>query len=267
MDELQVSDKMVETAENEALTGKGRVPVESARVIRKLRAREQWERYDSIVVGPGATNVSRGWFNNLQEFAKVSKLSWFGSRDSNVDLAYSNQQTERYDYAQDLYNMNVEFCAPPFLAEFARLGAPEKAAQMWWKEELPKLIAFEVLLADSDIIAQGPGTAFMAGRGNAGAFATDSGAAFYEGGNNGLANRDNGWSFPEPIMLAAQAKLTVRAFLAQPLKDALLNASGPGYMDVPKEDGTFVQVPNWFFIRVNMRGPRYMQLRGARSQG
>lgn len=266
-----MAEQVYTEAEREALElaarGSGRVDREAAQTVRRMRAREQWERYDTVIVGNGAADQSKGWFNTFTGFANVQQLSWFQSRDANVDLAYTNQRSERLDYAQDLYNLNVEYIAPSYLAEFDSAGELSKIAQALWTQELPKAMSFEVLLADSDIIAQGPGTAFMSGRGNAGMFATDSGASVFNGGNNGLANRDNGWSFPEPIMLAAQAKITVRAYIAQPIKDALRALIGPGswVFPNPSQPSGYYTMPQWFSIRVSLRGPRYMQLRGARS--
>jgi hypothetical protein len=239
--------------------------VKNADTVRTLRAREQWERYDTVIVGQGAQDQSKGWFNNFAGFAAVSQISWFQSRDSNVDLAYTNQKSERYDYAQDIYNCNIEFMSPAYQAEFDTLGESQKEALIIWTQELPKAMGFETLLADADIIAQGPGTAFMAGRGNAGGFATDTGASMVSGGNNGLAMRDNSWSFPEPIMIAAKAKLTVRAYIASPIKNLLAQLPGPGTVEIPNGLGGYITVPNWYGIRVSFRGPRYLQLRGARS--
>ena len=34
---------------------------------------------------------------------------------------------------------------------------------------------------------------------------------------------------------------------------------------VPDGAGGTVELPNWYIIRITMRGPRYLQLRGARS--
>ncbi len=239
--------------------------VTNAADVRALRSREQWERYDTVIVGAGAQDQSKGWFNNFTGFAGVSQLSWFQSRDSNVDLAWTNQKSERYDYAQDLYNCNIEFLSPAYQAEFDSLGESQKEALMIWNQELPKALGFEVLLADADIIAQGPGTAFMAGRGNSGLVATDTGSPLVSGGTNGLPVRDNAWSFPEPIMIAAKAKLTVRAYIAQPVKQLLAALPGPGMVTIPKGDGTYIESPNWYGIRITFRGPRYLQLRGARS--
>lgn len=239
--------------------------VKNAEAVRALRAREQWERYDTVIVGQGAQDQSKGWFNNFAGFAGVSQISWFQSRDSNVDLAWTNQKSERYDYAQDLYKCNIEFLSPAYQAEFDSLGEAQKAGLIIWTQELPKALGFEVLLADADIIAQGPGTAFMAGRGNAGGYATDTGSAFVSGGNNGLAMQDNAWSFPEPIMIAAKAKLTVRAFIGAPIKNLLAQLPGPGTIQIPNGLGGYIEAPNWYGIRVTFRGPRYLQLRGARS--
>jgi hypothetical protein len=66
-------------------------------------------------------------------------------------------------------------------------------------------------------------------------------------------------------MIAAKAKLTVRAYIAQPIKDLLAAIPGPGLSLYPNGTGGYVEKPNWYAIRVTFRGPRYLQLRGARS--
>lgn len=259
MDELEQAKEAEPQSDS-----RGRVM--NAADVRRLRNREQWERYDSIMVGPGASQVTKGWFNSFTEFARVSQIMWFQSRDSNVDLCYTNQRSERYDYAQDLYNFHLEFIASTFEAEFDSLGASAKAMQNIWCQELPKALGIEVLLADADIIAQGPATAFMAGRGNSGGYATDTGATLVHGGTNGVPNKENGWAFPEPIMIASHAKLTVRAQIGQPIKDLIQAMEGPGTSLYPNGQGGYVEKPNWYGVRATFRGPRYMQLRGARSR-
>lgn len=239
--------------------------VTNATAVRMLRNKEQWERYDSVVIGVGASSQSKGWFDTFQGLARVSQISWFQSRDSNVDTCWTNQKSERYDYAQDLYQLMVEFLCPTYMAEFSQDGAAAKYAQLLWTQELPKALGMEALLADADIIAQAPATAFPAGRGNIGMFATDTGASVLNGGNNGVATRENSWLWPDPVMIAAVAKLTVRAYIGQPINNVLREMPGPGISKIPKGDGTYIDVPNWFAIRCTFRGPRYMQLRGARS--
>ena len=260
-------DNMSEAERQQAADPKAdtRGRVTNAEYVRRLRNREQWERYDSIIVGNGAASQSKGWFNDFIALSRVSQISWFQSRDSNVDLCWTNQKSERYDYAQDLYQFMLEFLCPAFMAEFAEDAGAYKYAQLLWTQELPKALGTEVLLADSDIIAQAPATAFMAGRGNFGTFATDTAASMVVGGNNGVPAKENCWLFPDPVMIAAVAKLTVRAQIGQPVNDILREMPGPGVSLVPKGDGTYIEVDNWFAIRATFRGPRYMQLRGARS--
>lgn len=240
--------------------------VMNAGPIRALRSREQWERSDTLWIGQGAGDQSKGWFNTFAAAANVSQWSWFQGRDANVDLAYTNQKSDRYDYAQDLYTCEMEFLAPAFQAELADgNAAAAKAMQLIWTQEIPKALGCEVLLADADIIAQAAATSFMAGKGNTGSWATDSAGSMVFGGTNGVPSRGNAWQWPEPIMIAAVAKLTVRAFLATPLKSVLLNMPGPGVDLIPNGTGGYIEKPNWFGIRVTFRGPRYMQLRSARS--
>lgn len=264
----QVWDNMSPADQEQISTPKPdhRGRVTNSAPIRYLRSREQWERSDTLWIGQGAADQSKGWFNTFAAAANVSQWSWFQGRDANVDLAYTNQKSERYDYAQDLYTCEMEFLAPTYQAELVDgSAASQKAAQLIWLQEIPKALGVEVLLADADIIAQAAATSFMAGKGNFNAWATDSAGAMVNGGNNGAPNKGNAWQWPEPIMIAAVAKLTVRAYVATPLKSVLLNLPGPFNDLIPNGTGGFIEKPNWFGIRVTFRGPRYMQLRSARS--
>jgi hypothetical protein len=233
--------------------------------FRNARSREQYERYDSVCVFDGAESKTKGWFNSFAAFGNSTQLTWFASRDSNVDLAYSNSTSERLDQAQDIYSIQAAFYADTHQAQFASLSAQNQAAVLWWTQELPKYLALTALLGDSDILAQATADRFMAGAGNVGGFAQDTGASVVNGGNNGNADRTNGYHFPDPILLAAQSKLVVKGQIATPLKTSISDLLGPGYVEVPRGDGTYTRKPIQYGIKITMRGPRYLQLRGAYS--
>lgn len=246
------------------------IKVEKGRILnadafRAARSKEQYERYDTVCVYDGAESVTKGWFNSFARFAQGTKITWFASRDANIDLAYSNSTSERLDQAQDIYAVQIAFECDTHQAQFVDLSVQNQAAVTWWTQEVPKYMAFTVQLSDADILAQATGDRFMAGAGNVGGYAQDTGAAYVNGGNNGNADRQNGYCFPDPILCAAQAKLVVIGTLASPMREALQNLPGPGYVEVPKGDGTYVRKPIQYAIKVTMRGPRYLQLRGAYS--
>lgn len=237
----------------------------NAAEFRATRSREQFERYDSVMVFDGAESKTKGWFNTFAAFGRSTRLTWFASRDANVDLAYSNSTGERLDQAQDIYAVQAAFYADTHQAQFTDLSAQNQAAVLWWTQELPKYLALTVLLADADILAQATGDRFQAGAGNVGGYAQDTGASLVNGGNNANADRSNGYQFPDPVLLAAQSKLVVIGQVATPLKDAFMSLPGPGYVEVPDGAGSYVRKPIQYGIKVTMRGPRYLQLRSASS--
>jgi hypothetical protein len=66
-------------------------------------------------------------------------------------------------------------------------------------------------------------------------------------------------------MLAAKAKLTVRGSIDAPLRAMLASLPGPGAKRIPIGNGQYYEMPNWYGIRISFWGPRYLQMRGARS--
>lgn len=237
----------------------------NAEAFRNARSKEQFERYDSMMVFLGAEDKTKGWFNSFARFGQSNQLTWFASRDANVDLAYSNSTSERLDQAQDIYAIQAAFYAETHQAQFTDLSTQNQAAVLWWTQELPKYLALTVKLGDADILAQATGDRFQAGSGNVGGYATDTGASLVNGGNNANADRANGYQFPDPILLAAQSKLVVIGQLATPLKDAFQGLPGPGVVEIPNGLGGYITKPIQYGIKITMRGPRYLQMRSAYS--
>lgn len=262
---------------NEAARGGSRVPADLAEVIRATRAAEQWERYDSIVVGPGARNVDPGWFNTWADFANADELRWFSQRSSAVGRAYSNQQTERTDWAQDFYQTGIEWFAPAGLGEREQEILDSVIMPELFVRELPNRMSFNVTIAESDTIAEFPGSHAPSGYGTTGVEASQAPAPLMVPGQQGDAHVSNTWKWPEPVMLPAQGKITVRARIDQPIRRLLQSlTSCPGSKmlppcgisagnDINTNQPVYLEYPNWYVIRVFFRGPRYLQLRGARS--
>jgi hypothetical protein len=244
---------------------RGVVPPDFAEQVRKTRVAGMWSRYDSIVVGPGAENKSRGWFNSWANMASADVLELFSGRSSNAGKAYTNQNTERTDWAQDLYHTRIEFVAPPGLSELETDVNDGQTMPILFSQQFPDQMSTTILLADSDEIAKAPARHFPAGLG--GAYPTVFGAASPGaiGASNGDPHVSNAWVWPDPIMLAAKAKLTVRLALDAPLRAMLLGIGGPGYKEIPDGSGGVKKMPNWYIIRVSHWGPRFLQLRGGRS--
>lgn len=244
---------------------RGVIPPDAAAKIRAMRSAEMWDRYDSIVVGPTAALRSRGWFNSWIDFANADQLEWFSGRDTAAGPAYTNQNTERTDWAQDLYQTRIEFIAPPGLSDLETDVNDALTTPVLFTQQFPNLINIRVVLADSDEIMRAPASHYPAGLGPAYPFIAGAASPVALGASNGEPHVSNSFKWPDPVMLAAKAKLTVRGSIDAPLRALLQQMPGPGFKNVPIGGGNFAQVPNWYVIRISNWGPRYLQIRGARS--
>lgn len=246
--------------------GRGVVPHAEAAELRRTRSREQWERVDSIVIGRGATNTSRGWFNNWSDFANADKLQWFSGRDSNVGSSFTNQDGERTDWAQDIYDISCQFVAPPGIGDLETDGNDALNSPMFF-QMLSNALSLRVILSESDAIANAPADHFPSGFGTSYPLVASSGTSVVLKGNNGEPIVSNTWHFPVPIMLAAKSRITIEGRIDLPDRAMWAALTGPGDKNVPTGDpaAPFHLMPNWYKIKLTARGPRYLQLRGARS--
>lgn len=244
---------------------RGVIPPGAAQNIRKMRSAEMWTRYDTIVIGDGAANRSRGWFNNWTDFANADQLEWFSGRDTAAGPAYTNQNTERTDWAQDLYQTRIEFITPPGLSDLETEANDALVTPALFTQMFPNLINIKVVLADSDEIMRAPAAFYPAGLGPAYGSVSAAGSPTTFGATNGEPHVSNNFPWPDPIMLAAKAKLTVRGSIDAPLRGLLAQMPGPGNKQVSIGGGAFATMPNWYGIRISFWGPRYLQIRGARS--
>lgn len=252
----------------QSATPRGYMREDVAAQIRETRVAEQWERYDSIVIGPGANALDAGWFNTWADLANADELVWFSRRSSAVGTSFTNQQTERTDWAQDIYQTGIEFLAPPGLGDRESEVVDEQIMPLLFTKILPGQMSFRVRLADADDISIAPGSHYPAGYGDVGAVSDGAAAPFLSPGVNGTPHTSNTWKWPEPVMLPAQGKITAIARIDNPIRQALRGlTTSPGVKLLPPPGGVgpAVQLPNFYVIKVFMRGPRYLQLRGARS--
>jgi hypothetical protein len=120
-------------------------------------------------------------------------------------------------------------------------------------------------LSESDEIAEAPASHYPSGYGVAYPSISAAAAPVTIAGTNGEPFVGNAWKWPEPLMLAAKSKITVTGAIDDPLKSALRTLPGPGFRRVPNGDGTYTEIPNYYVIRITFAGPRFLQLRGARS--
>ena len=244
---------------------RGVVPASEAAQVRDLRAEEQWERYDSVVIGDGAADQSRGWFNTWNAFAGAQQLRWFSGRDPGVGSAFTNQFDSRSDWAQDFHQVMCEFIAPPGMADIESDGNDALITPTLFAQLLPQYLRLRVVLSDSDDIAAAPASHYPAGFGTSYPLVSAAAAPTVYAGNNGEPIVSNTWKFPEPVMLAAKSQIRIEGEISQPLAGAFLAMAGPGFKLIPAANGQDFQLANFYIIRITLRGPRYLQLRGART--
>lgn len=246
--------------------GRGVIPQVEADQIRKLRAEEQWERFDSVVIGQTAAEQSRGWFNTWNQFSSAQQLRWFSGRDPGVGSAFTNQFSERSDWAQDFHQVTCEFIAPPGFSDIENDQNDALITPMMFAQMLPQYLNLQVVLSDSDSIAQAPASHFPAGFGTSYPLVSGASAPTVFAGNNGEPVVSNSWKFPSPVMLAAKSSIRIEGEISQPLRAALQAMAGPGSKNIPTANPQEpFQLANFYIIRITLRGPRYLQLRGARS--
>lgn len=268
--EPEYTQEQIDEALKAASDGTGVVPQDLADIVRQVRNKEQWIRYDTVIIGEGAASYDDGWFNNWADFANAASIDFFSGRSGKVGKAWTNQTTERYDYAQDIYQMSFEPIAPTGMADFDDDPLDTTFFPLLWTGDALEQMSAKVELADADTIFEGPLTQAPGGVGQAGAAMTDSAGPLVVPGTNGVPYFKNTWVWPDPVMIPAKGRLSASISLANPLKSFLTRyANCPSAklvpMCPPDPQGATNRFPNWFGIKITFRGPRYLQLRGARS--
>lgn len=258
-EEADVTKKVEAATDN-----RGVVDQRAANLLRQYRSAEEWQRYDTIVIGKGASKRDPGWFENWTDLSNASELQWFSGRASGVGGSFANQTTERADWAQDLHMTSIEFVCDPFLGEFESQPLEENLVPLFFSKTLPDLMSVRVILSDSDEIAKAPASHFPGRYGHDGFYSDSSSGPTLMPANNGAPGQ-SGWRWVVPITLAAKSRLTVSARIDEPAIEMLRALPDPGTKLIPQPDGTVVEIPNWYKIRVTHSGPRYLQLRGARQ--
>lgn len=231
----------------------------------KTRAAEQWERTDSIVIGPGARDVDDGWFNTWTEFAEADELVWFNGRSTNAGKSLVNQLSERTDWAQTIHQSLVEFIAPVGMSDIETDPNDGFRTPQLFVQLLPQYMPMQVKLSDTDGIALSPASHFPSGFGTSYPVQDGAAAPSAFGGNQGDPVVTQGWKWPDPVRLAAKSLIQNIAKIDQPMRRFLAALPGPGFKQFPDGQGGTVLLPNWYIIRCTHRGPRFLQLRGARS--
>jgi hypothetical protein len=240
--------------------------------IRKIRNREQWVRYDSIVIGPGARDEDAGWFNNWSDLAGAEELTLFADQRGQANKAWVNT-SEREDWAQQIYGMWAEFIAPT--SDLRQLtNAFDFNFAAWWTSEVPRSTYLTVNLADQDNILKIPASYAPGGHGTTELRIDGAAAPSINPGLNGSALWRECWQWPIPLGIPATKRVGVSLKLDKRIFNPLVGlTNAPGNTVFSTVDPLnplniiLRSIPNRFIIRVGLLGPRYAQLRGAYSQG
>lgn len=239
--------------------------------LRDVRSEEPWIRVDTICIGKGAKNIDDGWFENFADFANASELIWFTSgRTKKVGQALCNLSGPSEDYAQRIYQSGVEFIPPIGFQGFEENVADSGFMQSLWVQDLPNMMSTAWKLQDVDNILICPAIHQPAGTGVSGQVQNGAGSLFSIAGQTGDANLRNTWGWPQPLGIPAKSKIEVAMTIANPMKDFLRDLPDelPAQAQIPTTENNelkLVPFDNWYKIRVWLRGPRYVQLRGATS--
>lgn len=260
-------------ADQEIETGEGTEPASYIDIARGIRNKEQWARYDSVVIGPGARDEDPGWFNNWTEFAAVQdEIKLFAGARKNANPAYSNSG-DREDWAQLVYGMWAEFLCP--VSDSRQLTNPlDLDLARWWTTEVPRGLYLTVKLQDTDQILSIPATYAPSGHGGTELRVDGASAPTVSPGNNGSAQVGQCWQWPIPIGVPAVKRIQVGLKFDRRIFSRIAFASNaPGFTTwvAPDPGNPFgfiiTNIPNRFVMRVGLFGPRFVQLRGAYSQG
>lgn len=229
------------------------------------KVKQPYLKYDSIVIGPNAKSMDSGFFNDWVTFARSSTLRWFTDRSSSVPNWASSSNTDRTDWAFEAHQAGIEFWAPKVVR-----NQNTEVTDIWMPEtftvDLPTMMSFDFKLADTDVVLKLPGVHAPAGVGSSGLFYDNSPSPTVIPAINGVPMIANSWKFPDPLKISMRTTITVESRVEEPLTGLLTNAAGPGFKVYPVNmAGASYDLPNFYVIRVWLRGARYIDNIGARG--
>lgn len=243
---------------------------------RGLRSKEPWVRYDSVVIGPNLPNV-QGWFPNFGAFAAADGVRFNdGTRtEGSAGPEYCNQSGDTEDWAQNIYRTAIEFHAPFGIEEVEQSSFDEAFGPVFWTQEIPRRCIATMSLQDTDNILRVPPIMLPANLGVSNSVLNGAASIFTVPGQTGADDLRSGWTWAKPVQVPAKGKVIVTINLGKPVRAFLASVGifAPGQKIVPMAavgaGGIIVSqqvpYPNWYMIRVSHWGPRFVQLRGARS--
>ena len=240
-------------------------------IARGVRNKEQWARYDSILIGPGARSEDAGWFDNWAQLTEAENLTLFAKDRTGANKAFCNTG-EREDFAQTIYGLWGEWFAPA-TERSALTNTMDQWFARWWCGEIPRGTFLSVSLSGQDDILRIPATYAPAGHGVTEQRVDGAATPTLNPGTNGGALWKENWLWPIPLGIPALKKIQIQLKMEKRIFNVLrgiTNAPGHTQYNVPDPAGagfTTLTFPNRFGVRFGFLGPRYAQLRGAYSQG
>lgn len=237
-------------------------------IAEQLRSAEPYEVVDSIRVGPGMAQQSRGWFNSLADFARVDNLVFYGGRDTGAEGPWCNALTERLSWAFFVYHVGIEFHVPPTFRAYVEEPSDALVNPTKWTQALPQNLRAVLTIGGADTILDQPAIDIPGGVGNTGISAADNAVGYVQPGGSGQPHLSNRWHFPMPLGIPTNTQFKFNCTLDPVLRAYFQQfATCPGYQNLPgpADPGDPVREPIIYSMRVRMVGKRLLQLRSART--
>lgn len=234
--------------------------------IRSTRVPQPFMLYDSINIGDGQNDISRGWYNTWAGFGRAQMLKFFEGRDPNTDSAYVNITTPTADFAYEIKMISIEFWAPTGYSDRDTDANDTEFVPDLWTRQVPFQSSVNILTQNgADQLIQIPCVHAPGGSGQSqpqlGAAATPQ----YIPGTNGTAQFSNRFVMQNAYMLPAKASMQAELQISSPVREVLQTIAGPGFTQYTNGAGQTVEMPKVYTVRIGLLGMRYLQIRGVRA--
>ncbi len=231
----------------------------------KSKVKQPYLKYDSLIVAQGAKEIDQGFYNDWATLSRASTLRWFTDRASGIPNWCTSQLSDRSDWAFEVHQAGIEYWAPT--VNSARNANPtDNQMPEIWSVNMPQQMAFEWKLADTDFVLKVPGVHAPGAVGPHGIQFDQSPSGIIFPPPNGTPVITNSWKFPDPLKISMRSTMEVQSRIEEPLVGLLAAMTGPGsklYVTGPA--GGVYALPNYYVIRVWMRGARYIDDISARG--
>lgn len=232
----------------------------------KVKVKQPYLKYDSIIIGPGAKQLDPGYFEDWLTFGRATSLKWFTDRASAVPNWATSTNTDRSDWPLEVHQGGVEFYAP-YVDRQVNINITDNFMPQIFTTKLPVEMEFNFQIADTDLVLKLPGVHAPAGVGPFGIVYDASPAGIIAPAINGEPLINNSWKFPDPMRISTRTTITVSSRVEDPLIGLFTGGlTGPGFKAYPiNPAGQIYNLPNWYVIRVWLRGARFIENIAARG--